>query len=208
MAELDPVPARERVLERNTLLLTPIWVRWLDLMRQQSGGVGPPGPQGETGPPGPAGPEGPQGDPGPQGPAGATGAQGPQGIQGIQGPAGPALTQSTTLTVAVSGTQVLSFAAMAPAGSTVLGVTWRIGTTFTGGVTGLLIGDAVASDRWGVASAVTAGTTGGSAAWRGQGGFTIVGSYTVLVALTGGTVGAAGAVTCLCTWMPALAPPA
>lgn len=168
---------------------------------------------GVPGPAGPAGPEGPQGDVGPQGPTGATGAQGPQGDpgpqgpQGIQGVPGPALTQTTTLTVAVSGAQVLTFAAMAPAGSTVLGVTWRISTTFTGTLTGLLVGDSTANDRWGLAAAVTAGTTGGSAAWRGQGGFTTVGTYTVLAALTGGAVGGAGALTCQCTWLPALAPP-
>lgn len=119
----------------------------------------------------------------------------------------PAVYQTTTLTVAVSGAQVLTFATMAPAGATVQGVTWRISTTFTGGVTGLLVGDAVVNDRYGGASAVTAGTTGGSAAWRGQGGFTVASAYTVLVALTGGVVGAAGAVTCQCTWLAALAPP-
>lgn len=120
-------------------------------------------------------------------------------------PVGP---QTTTLTVAVSGAAVLTFANMAPAGATVQGVTWRVSTTFTGGVTGLLIGDSVAVDRWGVASAVTAGTTGGSGAWRGQVGFTVASAYTVLVALTGGAVGGAGAVTCACTWFPALSAPA
>ena len=287
MAELDPVPARERVLERTTLVLTPVWVRWLNQLRQQtsqgnggggggtvtvgditpvtsprllgrySAGSGPAQEitagtglslgadgilvnTGVPGPAGPAGPQGPEGDPGPQGPTGATGSQGPQGPigntgpqgpqgdpgatgatgsqgpqgiqgpqgpQGIQGVPGPALTQTTTLTVAVSGAQVLTFAAMAPAGSTVLGLTWRIGTSFTGGVTGLAIGDAVAADRWGLAAAVTAAATGGSAAWRGQGGFTTVGTYTVLAALTGGAVGGAGALTCQCTWIAAQAPP-
>lgn len=262
MAEpaLDPVPARERVLERTSLLLTPVWVRWLDLMRQHasqgnggggggtvtvgdmtpvtsprllgrySAGSGPAQEitagtglslgtdgilvnTGVPGPAGPAGPEGPQGDVGPQGPTGATGSQGPQGEPGPQGPQGmpgvpgPALTQTTTLTVAVSGTQVLTFAPMAPAGSTVLGVTWRIGTSFTGGVTGLAIGDAVAADRWGLAAAVTAAATGGSAVWRGQGGFTTVGTYQVLAALTGGAVGGAGALTCQCTWIAAQVPP-
>lgn len=208
MAEvLDPVPLREPIAFRETLLIPPVWVRWLDQLRraQQAGGgvPGPPGPQGEQGDPGPAGP------PGDTGATGATGPAGPQGDPGPQGEPGPSgvTFQTTTLTVAVSGAGVLTFPALAPAGATVQGVSWRVSTTFTGGVTGLAIGDATVNDRWGVASAVSAGTTGGSAAWRGAGGFTVPAAYTVLVALTGGAVGAAGAVTCQCTWLPALAPP-
>ena len=276
MAEpvLDPVPAREPIAFRDSLVLSPVWVRWLDLLRRQalaggggggtvpvsgitpvssprligrySAGSGPgqeitvgtglvldatgvltntgvpgppgpagptgpagpqgdPGPTGATGPPGATGPAGPQGDPGPTGPTGATGPQGPQGDPGPQGP--PGAFSETSLTVAVSGAAVLTFPAMAPAGATVLGVTWRVSTAFDGGVTGLLVGDGVAADRFGVASAVTLGTTGTSSAWRGQGGFTVTSPYTVLVALTGGSVGAAGAVTCRCTWWPVLPAP-
>lgn len=219
MAEiLDPVPMREPIAFRETLLIPPVWVRWLEQLRraQQAGGgiPGPPGPQGEQGEPGPTGPQGEPGATGPAGPQGETGPQGIQGIQGETGPQGPqgepgsAVFQTTTQTQAVSGAAVLTFATMAPAGATVHGVTWRVSTGFTGGVTGLVIGDATANDRWGVASAVTLGTTGGSAAWRGQGGFTVTSAYSVLVALTGGAVGAAGAVTCACTWLPALAAPA
>lgn len=189
-----------------------------------TGATGPQGVPGPTGPTGPPGPEGPQGDPGPTGatgstgvtgppgpqgdagPTGATGATGPQGDPGPQGPPGIGAT-TTTLTIAVSGAQVLTFASMAPAGATVLGATWRVSTTCTGGVTGLLVGDSVAADRWGIASAVTAGTSGTSAAWRGQGGFTVQTAYTVLVALTGGAVGGAGAITVACTWIAAQAAP-
>jgi len=117
--------------------------------------------------------------------------------------------QTTTLTVAVSGAGVLTFAAMAPAGAQVVGVTWRISTTFTGTLTGLAVGDSVAADRWGEAAAVSAGTTGGSAGWHGQGGFTTVGTYAVLASRIGAGFGAAGALTCACTWWPALlSPPA
>jgi len=115
--------------------------------------------------------------------------------------------QTTTLTVAVSGAAVLTFPAMAPAGATVRGVTWSVSTTFTGALTGLLVGDSVVGDRWGQASAVSAGTTGGSAAWRGPGGFTVPSAYTVLAQAVGDTFGAAGALTCACTWWPALLPP-
>jgi len=102
---------------------------------------------------------------------------------------------------------VLTFAAMAPAGAQVVGVTWRIGTTFTGTLTGLAVGDSVVADRWGIASAVSAGTTGSSAAWRGQGGFTVASAYQVLAQPVGAGFGAAGALTCACTWWPALSPP-
>ena len=113
----------------------------------------------------------------------------------------------TTLTIAVPEGAVLTFSTMPPAGATVQGVTWRVSTTFTGGVTGLAIGDSTVNDRWGRASAVTSGTTGGSAGWRGQGGFMVASAYTVLVALTGGAVGGAGAGACTCTGLPALLPP-
>ena len=115
--------------------------------------------------------------------------------------------QTTTQTVAVSGAAVLTFAAMAPAGATVRGVTWRVSTTFTGTLTGLLVGDSVVSDRWGQAPAVSAGTTGGSAAWRGPGGFTAFGAYAAVAQPVGAGFGAAGALTCACTWWPALGGP-
>jgi Collagen triple helix repeat (20 copies) len=418
---LSPAPIREAVTFRQTLLLTPPWVRWLELLARQSGGVGPQGPagpQGEQGDPGPTGPAGPQGPPGDEGPQGVQGIQGPQGVPGTPATLGPTLTtiealtgtlntmlyftgtdvaaltpltpfmrtllddpdqataqatlgvtggggytdeqaqdaigamlvdtatidltytdatpaltasviagsigttqlandgvtyaklqnvtdarllgrsagsagdaqeltvgtglslaagvlsntvsagqpldatltalaglatganqlpyatgtdtftqttltafartllddadaataratlgvtallpQTTTSTVAVSGAGVLTFATMAPAGAQVVGVTWRISTTFTGTLTGLMVGDSVLADRWGQAAAVSAGTTGGSAAWRGQGDFTTAAAYTVLVAPVGAGFGAAGAVTCQCTWWPALLPP-
>lgn len=192
MEVLSPAPAREALIQPGALI-TPPWLRWLTVLASQSGTPGPEGP---------AGPAGPQGEPGPTGPEGD---QGPQGIQGVPG---TPLTQTTTLTVAVSGAGVLTFAAMAPAGAQVLGVTWRISTTFTGTLTGLMVGDSVLADRWGQASAVSAGTTGSSAGWRGQGGFTVPSAYTVLASPVGAGFGAAGALTCLCTWWPALLPPA
>lgn len=213
MEVLSPAPAREALIQPGALI-TPPWLRWLTVLASQSGTpgpegpAGPAGPQGEPGPTGPEGPQGPEGDPGPQGVQGPQGIQGIQGPQGIQGVPGTPLTQTTTLTVAVSGAGVLTFAAMAPAGAQVLGVTWRISTTFTGTLTGLMVGDSVVADRWGQAGAVTAGTTGGSAGWRGQGGFTTAASYTVLASPVGAGFGAAGALTCLCTWWPALLPPA
>jgi hypothetical protein len=115
--------------------------------------------------------------------------------------------QTTTQTVAVSGAAVLTYAAMAPAGAEVHGVTWRVSETFTGTLTGLLVGDAVVADRWGQAPAPVAGTTGSSAAWRGPGGFTTPGAYAVLAAPVGAGFGGAGALTCACTWLAALPAP-
>lgn len=115
--------------------------------------------------------------------------------------------QTTTLTVAVSGAGALTFPAMAPAGAQVVGVTWRIVTTFTGALTGLAVGDSPVLDRWGQATALTAGTTGTSAGWHGAGGFTVGSAYTVLAQPVGAGYGAAGALTCRCTWWPALAAP-
>jgi hypothetical protein len=207
---LAPPPFREQLVERAPLLLTATWQRWIEQLYLRSGAPGPAGPAGPTGPqgiPGPSGPEGPQGPEGDQGPQGIQGPQGVQGPQGIQGVPGTPQTQTTTLTVAVSGAAALTFATMAPAGAQVLGVTWRISTTFTGTLTGLVVGDSVAADRWGVASAVSAGTTGSSAGWHGQGGFTTPGTYTVLAQPVGNGFGAAGALTCACTWWPALLPP-
>lgn len=199
MAELEPAPARQALLDRSNLLASREWLLWWERLRRAAQASGVPGP---PGPPGPAGPAGPQGDPGPQGPQGDTGPQGPQGAQGP-----PGAFSETTLTVAVSGAAALTFSAIAPAGSQVIGVTWRVSTAFSAGPTGLLIGDSVAADRWGVASAVTLGTSGTSSAWRGQGGFTVASPYTVLVAPTGGSFGATGAVTCRCTYWPTLAAP-
>lgn len=185
---LSPAPTREALIQPGALI-TPPWLRWLELLGRQSGTPGPEGP---------AGPQGPQGDQGIQGP------QGPQGIQGIPG---TPQTQTTTLTVAVSGAAVLTFAAMAPAGAQVLGVTWRVSTSFTGTLTGLSVGDATVGDRWGQASALTAGTTGGSGGWHGQGGFTVASAYAVLAAPVGAGFGASGALTAMCSWLPPLVPP-
>lgn len=171
MADLEPAPARQAVIDRGSLLVEREWLRWLDQVRTRLLVLG-------------------------------------QSLSDLEAAvAGLVQPQVTTLTVAVSGAAVLTFAALAPAGSTVIGVTWRISTAFSAGPTGLVVGDVVANDRWGVAAAVTLGTSGDSSAWRGQGGFAVPSAYTVLVAPTGGGFGSAGAVTCRCAWWPALAAP-
>ena len=194
MAEvLSPPPVREALIERQPLTPTATWIRWLDELRRSLALL-----QADL--------------------ATVTGdvaalAARVTALEAAVDALEAALAalvqpQTTTLTVAVSGAGVLTFPAMAPAGATVWGVTWRVSTTFTGGVTGLLVGDLVAADRWGVASAGTAGTTGASTGWRGQGGFTVASPYSVLAAPLGAGFGGAGALTCACTWWPALSPPA
>jgi len=182
---LSPAPSREAVIQAPGAIITPPWQRWLGDVARQLGTA--------------------QSD--------LTALQ--AALTALQAEldaleaqvAALVQPQTTTLTVAVSGAGVLTFAAMAPAGAQVVGVTWRIQTTFTGTLTGLAVGDNVASDRWGQASAVSAGTTGGSAGWHAQGGFTTVAAYAVLAQPVGAGYGAAGALTCACTWWPALLPP-
>jgi hypothetical protein len=175
---LAPAPAREAVIQAPGAIITPPWQRWLADLTRQLG----------------------------QAQADLTALQ--SDLDALEAQVAALVQpQTTTLTVAVSGAAVLTFAAMAPAGAQVVGVTWRISTTFTGTLTGLQIGDALAADRWGVASALTAGTTGDSAGWHGQGGFTAATAYQVLAQPVGAGFGGAGALTCACTWWPALLPP-
>lgn len=224
MAEIEPAPARQAVIDRANLLIDRSWLLWLERLRraaQASGVPGPPGPPGPGGPagpqgdPGPIGPEGPQGDTGPQGPQGDPGPQGPQGIQGIQGPQGPqgepgppGAFAETTLTLSVSGGEsVLVSGTLAPAGSTILGIAWRVSVSFNGAVTSLLLGDARVNDRWGEITNLTAGSTGGSAGWRAQPGLVTTANYTVLISPLGGNCGTAGSVVLMCVYQAALTPP-
>jgi Collagen triple helix repeat (20 copies) len=106
---VDPVPAREPVVFRDTLVPSPIWIRWFDALRLQSGVPGP------AGPTGPAGPQGVPGPTGPEGPQGPEGDQGPQGIPGPDGPQGPSGVPSyTTGTFPVTAT---GFSGTAPTGT-------------------------------------------------------------------------------------------
>jgi hypothetical protein len=58
---LSPPPFREQLVERDPLLLTTTWQRWLEQLYLRSGVPGPAGPAGPTGPPGATGPPGPPG---------------------------------------------------------------------------------------------------------------------------------------------------
>jgi hypothetical protein len=99
---LDPVPSREPVTQRDTLVLTPVYVRWLDLLRRQALAGGPVGPQGPAGPQGPVGPQGPQGDPGADATLGPT-------LTTIE-----ALTGALNTMIYFTGTDVAALTALTP----------------------------------------------------------------------------------------------
>ena len=105
----------------------------------ETGATGATGQKGDTGPQGPQGIQGPQGDKGDAGPQGIQGATGPQGIQGPKGdkgdtgPAGPAggAGSLSTTSVGVCGESrvpgVKTATATCPAGTKVVGGTFRPG---------------------------------------------------------------------------------
>lgn len=130
---------------------------------------------------------------------------------GIPEPSGTTQQGTTQQTVTASpGASVLTASAMAPVGYRVLGVLTEVLTGFgtSSGLTGLLIGDAVANDRWGVQTTLTAGaTTGQLACHGGDEPIAAPSSYTVLVSALGGTFDATGSLALTAYW-EALVPPA
>lgn len=69
---------------------------------------------------------------------------------------------STAVTIdAEDGASVLTAAGLAPADARLLGLSTEVGTEFgiSRGLTGLILGDSVVSDRWGVSGSLTPGTT-------------------------------------------------
>lgn len=201
MAEtLSPPPIREPVTFRTDLLLTPVWVRWLDLLRLQSGTPGTAGPAGPQGPAGATGPPGPQGDPGPTGPTGATGPPGAPGAMGATGPTGPAgadaLTTVDRSVPTVNGASVLTATALVPTGARVVAVLARVDTTFsaTNGLTAIAVGDSVLMDGFGQIG-LTAGLTTTPDMMRRGDAPCVTSAYTVRLSAIGGTFAATGSLT-------------
>ena len=158
----------------TAVLLTPTWVRWIDLLRQQSGTPGPAGPAGPQDPPARRARQGRRatsaprdhrgiqapGPPGRHRGAGAAGDTGPQGLQGRQVPrASRAFTarlarpsRSTARCPRVNGASVLTATALVPTGARIVAVLARIDEAFSAanGLTAIQIGDATLVDGWGV----------------------------------------------------------
>lgn len=101
---------------------------------------------------------------------------------------------SDTDIVSSPGAGVISVPGLVPAGFRCEGLTWTITTAFgtSGGLTGLLIGDAVANDRWARLTDLSAGQTGGQVSFRSDTTPVEPIPYTILVAAEGGLLDATG----------------
>jgi hypothetical protein len=212
---LEPVPSREPVTQRDTLVLTPVYVRWLDAVRQLQLSL-----------------------PGTYQPLDAT----LSALAALVGTADTlpyftgtevaALTpltpfartllddataaamratlglmlgvQQTQVTVnATNGAAQLTAAGLAPVGSRLLAVTTSITTAFStaNGLSALLLGDTVAVDRWGRQTALTAGAVTSAGDMRSD---TLplvrTAPYSALIAAEGGTFGATGTMVVTATY--------
>ena len=248
---LEPVLARQPVIDRTSLLATAEWVRWLNNLRMATQAAG-----GADG--------GPTTVPVPitQGGTGATTIAGAQDNLNLQpgidvqaydatlaalaaltgttntlpyftgtdvaaltaltvfartllddpdaataratlGLDGMTIGRTTQTATATNNAAVLTLTAMAPAGSRILGVRTSVPTAFatTNGLTGILIGDAVANDRYGLLTTLTLGGATLPQDMR-SGDEPVVGAsgYTLLLAAQGGLYGATGQLSVTCTY--------
>jgi hypothetical protein len=122
----------------------------------------------------------------------------------ITPPPGDLIMGSTEATVQPTpGAATLTFANMAPAGYRVLGTTWTITTAFgtSQGLTGILLGDSVANDRWARISTLSAGQTSGQLAFHaGDQPIAVPSAYTLLAAAEGGAFDGTGALHVTLWW--------
>lgn len=111
-------------------------------------------------------------------------------------PPGSLIEGSTDGTVSASpGAAVLALPGLVPLGYRVRGLTWTITSSFgtSGGLTGLMLGDRVAADRWMQTATPTAGQTGGQLHFHaGEEPVAAPDPYVVLVAALGGLFDAQG----------------
>lgn len=100
------------------------------------------------------------------------------------------------------GTGVISVPGLVPVGYRCEGVTWTITTGFgtSQGLTGLLIGDGVANDRWGHLTDVSTGQTGGQVHFRSETTPVEPIPYVLLVAADGGLFDAVGVLHLTAYW--------
>lgn len=117
-------------------------------------------------------------------------------------PGGKIVGSSDAEIVTTPGAGVISVPGLVPAGYRCEGLTWTITTGFgtSSGLTGLLIGDAVANDRWARLTDVSTGQTGGQVNFRSDTTPVEPIPYVILVAAEGGTFDATGALHVTAYW--------
>jgi hypothetical protein len=110
---------------------------------------------------------------------------------------------STEATLTASdGASVLTASGLAPADARLLGLTTTVVTEFgiSRGLTGLILGDGVVSDRWGVSGSLTPDTTTNQLDFHSDTQPIAPPGYTVLVSAQGGTFDATGQLQVTLYW--------
>jgi hypothetical protein len=113
------------------------------------------------------------------------------------------ISQTQVTVTATNGASVLTAAGLAPVGSRVLAVTTQVTVAFStgNGLSALLLGDTVAVDRWGRQTALTAGAVTSAGDMRSD---TLplvrTAPYSALIAAEGGTFGATGTMVVTATY--------
>lgn len=104
--------------------------------------------------------------------------------------------------VPAPGTGVISVPGLVPAGYRCEGITWTITTGFgtSQGLTGLLVGDGVANDRWARITNLATGQTSGQVHFRSDVTPVEPIPYVILVAAEGGLFDATGALHVTAYW--------
>jgi hypothetical protein len=122
----------------------------------------------------------------------------------IDPPPGALIMGSTEATLQPSpGAATLTFPNMAPAGYRVLGTTWTLTVEFgtSTGLSGILLGDAVAIDRWARITNLSAGQTSGQLAFRaGDQPIAAPTAYTLLAVAEGGVFDGTGSLHVTVWW--------
>ena len=103
---------------------------------------------------------------------------------------------------AVAGSGVLTVSSLVPLGYRCTGVIIQITTAFgaSNGLTGFMIGDSTACDRWGVVTNLAAGTETGQRDFRAGDEPVAATAYTVLLSAVGGTFDTVGACNVRAFW--------
>lgn len=117
-------------------------------------------------------------------------------------PGGKIVGSTTGTATASPGAGVISLPSLVPQGYRCEGLTWTITTGFgtSNGLTGILLGDGVANDRWARITTLTAGQTGGQVSFHSDVTPVEPIPYVILAAAEGGTFDATGALHVTAYW--------